>query len=166
MVGKGLLSVCSFQCNSSCDVPPRFWLSKSSLFYTQCLCPTAGENKEWDAYVHSQAVEWQNTIIGWLIKNKGHPVMLIKFEDLKRNTEIEVMRMLDFLLVPYTEQQVMEVVESGFMEFKRKQRHAPSLEHYTAKQVAHVNEVLRTTVQLLDVRRLSHVCSISDYVAL
>ncbi len=131
-------------------------------FATTHICAYPGENKAWDAYVHREAVEWQNTIIGWLLRNKEHPVMVVKFEDLKRSTVVEVKRMLDFLLVPYTMEKVLEVVGSEFAEFRRK--HQQSFEHFTPEQKEFVTQVLRTTMKLLNARKLSNVCNILDYI--
>ncbi len=121
-----------------------------------------GDNADWDAYVHKWAVRWQDTIIGWLLGNKQHPVMVVKFEDLKTNATTEVMRMLDFLQAPYTREKVLEVVTGGFDAFRRKRR-LSTLECYTPQQVEHVRDTLTATARLLESRNLTHVCNILDY---
>ena len=116
-------------------------------------------------YVYTQAVKWQQTIFAWLVNNMDHPVIVIKYEDLKVNPSRELRRMLDFLRVPYTEAQFQRVVNNGYEKFKR--RHSPQddYDHYTYEQRAFVNSVIRTTHSVLEKYHLSETCNVYDYLA-
>ena len=95
----------------------------------------------------------------------GHPVNVIKYEDMKTNPSRELRRMLDFLQVSYTEAQFQRVVNNGYEKFKR--RHSPrdDYDHYTSEQRAFVNSVIRTTHSVLEEYHLSETCNVYDYLA-
>ena len=116
-------------------------------------------------YVYTQALKWQQTIFAWLVNNMGHPVTVIKYEDMKVNPSRELRRMLDFLQVPYTEAQFQRVVNSGYETFRR--RHSPQddYDHYTSEQRAFVNSVIRTTHSILEEYHLSETCNVYVYLA-
>ena len=86
---------------------------------TQCVLSRSvfshiGYNQDWNAFVHTQAVEWQKTVLGWTVNSAGHSVVVVKYEDMKTNTSKELRRMLHFLQVPYTETQFQSVVTRGY----------------------------------------------------
>ena len=124
----------------------------------------AGENRKWNVSVHRKAVKWQQTILAWVVNNMGHPVIVIRYEDMKTNTSRELRRMLDFLQVPYAEAQFQRVVNSGYETFRR--RHSPrdDYDHYTSEQRAFVNSVIRTTHSVLEEYHLSETCNVYDYL--
>ena len=33
--------------------------------------------------MHTGAVEWQETVLAWIVNNGGHPVIVVKYEDMK-----------------------------------------------------------------------------------
>ena len=116
-------------------------------------------------YVYTQAVKWQQTIFAWLVNNMDHPVIVIKYEDLKVNPSRELRRMLDFLRVPYTEAQFQRVVNNGYEKFKRHHSPRDDYDHYTSEQRAFVNSVIRTTHSVLKEYHLSEICTVYDYLA-
>ena len=125
----------------------------------------AGENRKWNVSVHRKALKWQQTIFAWVVNNMDHPVIVIRYEDMKANTSRELQRMLDFLQVPYTEAQFQRVVNNGYEKFKR--RHSPrdDYDHYTSEQRAFVNSVIRSTHSVLEEYHLSEICTVYDYLA-
>ena len=116
-------------------------------------------------YVYTQAVKWQQTIFAWLVNNMDHPVIVIKYENLKVNPSRELRRMLDFLQVPYTEAQFQRVVNNGCEKFKRHHSPRDDYDHYTSEQRAFVNSVIRTTHSILEEYHLSEICTVYDYLA-
>ena len=94
-----------------------------------------------------------------------HPVIVIRYEDMKANTSRELRRMLGFLQVPYTEAQFQRVVNSGYEKFKRRHSSQDDYDHYTSEQRAFVNSVIRTTHSILEEYHLSETCNVYDYLA-
>ena len=91
-----------------------------------------GTNTSWNSFVHEQAMIWEQTVLVWITNNHDHPVLIVKYEDIKNNTESELRRMLDFLQVPYSSSRLKEVVARGYHMYRRK--HSESFDHYTPGQ--------------------------------
>ena len=134
------------------------------VFITLPLFIHTGDNKEWNVYVHRKAVKWQQTILAWVVNNMGHPVLVVKYEDMKANMSRELRRMLDFLQVPYTEAQFQSVVNSGYEKFRRHHSSQDDYDHYTSEQRAFVNSIIRTTHSILEEYYLSETCSVHEYL--
>ena len=113
--------------------------------------------------MHSQAIEWQDTVIGWLINNHNHPVMVVKYEDLKRDILPEVMMMLDFLEFPYSVASIMRILKKDYSEFKRQHKNV-MFEHFTPTQKAIIQTVIRNTTYILKSHGLSEICDITEYL--
>ena len=114
--------------------------------------------------MHSQAIEWQNTVIGWLINNHNHPVMVVKYEDLQKNSVLtEVIKVLDFLQFPYSVTDVVRRLKKGYNEFRRKHENE-TYEHFTPTQQALLQTVIRNTMHTLKSHGLSKVCDINEYL--
>ena len=116
-------------------------------------------------YVHQKALKWQQTILAWVVNNMDHPVIVIRYEDMKANTSRELRRMLGFLQVPYTEAQFQRVVNNGYEKFRRHHSPQDDYDHYTSEQRAYVNSVIRTTHSILEEYHLSETCNVYDYLA-
>ena len=97
-----------------------------------------------------------------MVDNYYHPVLVIRYEDLKTDTSNSLRRMLDFLQVPYTEQKLQEVITQGFRDFKRK--HYEEFDHYTPEQREFIRTVIKDTQSVLEARGLSSVCNIQEYL--
>ena len=67
---------------------------------TMSYCYYTGTNSDWNDFVHEQALIWERTVLAWVSNNHNHPVLVVKYEDLKNETVAELKRMLDFLQVP------------------------------------------------------------------
>ena len=89
-------------------------------------------NTSWNNFVHEQAMIWEQTILAWITNNYDHPVLVVKYEDVKKNTESELRRILDFLQVPYSSSRLKEVVARGYHMYRRK--HSELFDHYTSGQ--------------------------------
>ena len=68
---------------------------------TDCITHSAiyctGSNNVWINFVRSRAPLWLAMIRNWLAGNQGHPVLIIRYEDLKLSPVGEVKKMLSFL---------------------------------------------------------------------
>ena len=126
--------------------------------------PTAcvpGYNKEWEKFFHNWADRWQTSVVEWANFGKEHPLLVVYFEDLKANVTGEVERMLDFLQVSYSREQVEERLEQNFTLFKRS--HHREFEHYTTEQRAYITQVIAKTERELENSNSTGVIEIERY---
>lgn len=105
---------------------------------------------------------WQNTIKHWLISSSYHPVLVVKYEDLKKNTLCEVQRMLDFLGIKYEEEVLAESLGTGFDAFHRKHPQE-EFDHFTAEQRLRVSQGVKVTEALLASSNKSHLLDVGQY---
>ena len=124
-----------------------------------------GDNEDWNTFVHTQAVEWQKTVLAWVVNSAGHPVIVVKYEDMKTDTAKELLRMLDFLHVPYTETQFQSVVTRGYNMFKRHHSPRDDFEHFTLEQEAFVDSVVQSTLTKLEEVGLADKCNVTSYLS-
>lgn len=97
---------------------------------------------------------WEAMVNHLLIENKEvNRVLLVKYEDLVKNTEIEVVRMLRFLGLYIPLEQLEERLKTEFATFKRNHRKA-SFEHFTTTQKQLINGAIRTVSSRLNSRLL------------
>ena len=104
-------------------------------------------------------------ITNFIVKAGRRPVLLVRYEDLMANTTGELLRMLEFLGMPYSPMEVTTAVNSSkFTQFYR--NHSDNFEHYTAKQKAVINADIKKTILELDKAGLAHTISLAQYVRL
>ena len=97
--------------------------------------------------VLNQTSKWMLMMEHFIIDPGDHPVLVVRFEDLKRDIVTEVKKMLDFLEFPYLEARLEERLQKGYTQFLRS--HDDHFEHYTKEQTAHVNKAIRTIITRL-----------------
>ena len=105
---------------------------------------------------------WERTILAWIANNHNHPVLIVKYEDVKRNTEAELKRMLDFLQVPYSSSRLKEVVAKGYHVYRRE--HGETFDHYTPGQRDTVRTVIERVIQSLRKHGLLFQANVSVYL--
>ena len=98
----------------------------------------------------------------WLVNSRNHPVLVVKYEELKQNTLHEVLRMLDFLKVPYSEDVVEQRLIAGFNSFQRR-HHEDDFDHYVPEQQNFVRNAVISANKLLEENHLSHL-SLQSYI--
>ena len=86
--------------------------------------------------------------------------MVVRYEDLKKNTTYELRRMLDFIQVPYRQSQLYKVVDKGYIRYKRKKK---EFDHYTIEQREYVRSVIKDTAGMLTEHGLLNVANVSIY---
>jgi len=89
--------------------------------------------------------------------------MVVKFEDLQKNSVEKVMMMLDFLEFPYSVTTITKNLRREYSEFKRSHKNS-SFEHFTPKQEAFVQTIVHDTMHVLQSHGLTQVCDLSDYL--
>ena len=88
------------------------------------------------------------------------PVLVVKYEDLVENTQVELKRMLDFLQVPYKSSE-LEMVEFYNEDTSYQKRNQPQFSEENKK---HVLSVVRITKSSLEEAGLSSACDLSSYM--
>ena len=122
----------------------------------------AGTNPKWVEYLQEQIPRWQAMTKEWVTSHGRHAILPIKYEDLKRNSTLQVKRILAFLQIPYTDQDIDKRLTEGFNSFHR--THKPDFDHYTPGQRQRVLRAIKDTIQLLKTSRLSHLLDLNEYL--
>lgn len=122
-----------------------------------------GKNPVWNKILRSQAVKWKLMVNSHLLRQRPHPVLTVRYEDLKTDTVAEVVRMLDFLRFPYSREEVEHRLQEGFTQFYR--NHTDSFDHFTSEQKLFVNGVIVDIVQKVRNSKHSELASkLQEYV--
>jgi hypothetical protein len=99
-------------------------------------------DNQWSDFVLEQAKKWQQIIQSWIIDDLNHPVLAVKYEDLRLNSVDELRKVLDFLRTPYNPFIVEELALNKFQENK-------SSMMYTNDQTNYINAIIKSTVETL-----------------
>lgn len=105
---------------------------------------------------------WERTVLAWVSDNHNHPVLVVKYEDLKNNTVAELRKMLDFLQVPYSLSRLQYVVGRGYSMYKRK--HDEEFDHYTVDQRDTVRSAIERVARTLEEHNLLGKANVSSYL--
>ena len=70
--------------------------------------------------------------------HQHHPILIVYYEDLTHSAVKEIIRILNFLDIPYTMNDVQKM--SGFDQFHR--NHTDAFEHYTKEQKQLINNII------------------------
>ena len=100
-------------------------------------------------------------MLSFLVGNQGHPVIVVRYEDLRLNIESELRRMLDFLQVPYHEAALRRVAQTDYTKYRREKQ---QMVYYTREQRDYVFSVVQETVNTLAERSSAHADSFEDYL--
>lgn len=121
-----------------------------------------GNNTEWNEFVKVKGQEWRTMIESYTIHNLGHPVLVVKYEDLKAHPLEGLERMLDFLQQPYRGHDLEELIKAGYTVFYR--THHEMFVHFTSEQREFVLSEIQTAVDLLSKTGQLGKCDIRDYL--
>ena len=124
-----------------------------------CILTFNHVDEGWSDFVLTQAKEWQKVIHSWMIDDLSHPVLAVKYEDLRLDTAAELKRVLDFLQVPYSS----FIVEELTLTIKEDK---PSIVYmYTPDQINCINTIIKSTIERLAVSKVD-VDYLSSYLKL
>lgn len=104
-----------------------------------CVC-VAGGNKAWGEFVEEWSRRWGRAALRLAKYQETHPLLRVFYEDLRSNTTKQVVQILDFLQIPFSQSLVEQRLESGFENFHRQS--GRSFEHFTARQKAKLQTML------------------------
>ena len=99
---------------------------------------------------------WQQMAESWLLDNKDHSVLLVRYEELQAHTKNEIVRILNFLDVPYNSEVLDEV---GWTEVGKKA--VPGT--YDVNQVDYVNSMISKTADILTSHPQTRDVDVSSY---
>ena len=74
-------------------------------------------------------------------------LLVVFYEDLKRELARELKRMVEFLDHPCTPEQLNRTVEEGYSAYYR--NHTDTFEHYTSDQKIFINNIIQLTTQVV-----------------
>lgn len=113
-------------------------------------------------FVQNKAPQWLTTIRNWIGANRGHPVLVIKYETLKRSPASEIKKILKFLNIDYSDDLVEKSMVNEFTDFRRV--HTKTFDAYTPELREYVHSVLQEAVAFLKEKRLTSMIQIEDYL--
>ena len=122
----------------------------------------SGNNSDWNVFVHEMSIRWQKTIVKW--GTSGHSVLVVRYEDLKKDYLTQVVRMLDFLKQNYMYTDLVKKLHGGFDLFKRKHSVSDQFEHYTKEQKIKINAIIRETTEILKRHELDLLFQLRQYL--
>lgn len=116
--------------------------------------------------IHTQAKKWKTIINNYVINRpKTHPLLVVRYEDLKQDAVKEVQRMLDFLNVPLQEDELVAKLHSTqFDQFHRNHSASATFDPYTKQQVNYLNSVIIETENTLLSKGITDFIPLRTYV--
>ena len=96
-------------------------------------------------------MRWQRTLLNWIVSARqlNHPLLVVRYEDLKADKVKEVARMLDFLHQDYNRTDLAIKLEDGFDTFHRTHSAADDYDHYTKEQRDYIKSIILSTEKQL-----------------
>ena len=102
---------------------------------------------EWQRYALSAGYRYQQTVERWL-KEPKIPLIVVRYEDLVKDTKTQLERMLDFLDYPYTEERLDCVISHQIETFHRKHDH--EFDPFTTRQHLRLLGIMKSVEPLLN----------------
>ena len=118
------------------------------VFIMQCSFLLPGDNPRWNAFVYDQSQRWFTMLENWISKNRKHPVLLVKYEDLKNDTAMEIQKILDFLDISYSTEDLQRQLSGGFSAFRRSHT-KENFDHFTPEQKLWINSAVMNATDLI-----------------
>lgn len=125
-----------------------------------------GNCSEWNGFLYGIGPRWKKTIEKWFLdpRSLARPVLVVRYEDLKRDPVKEVKRMLEFLKFTYDEQSLAERLAKKASESFHRNHTDSNFEHYTTEQKKYINSLLQDTIQLLKQRGVEQRFNLHEYL--
>ena len=132
--------------------------------YTILILYTVSDS--WNEFLHTYMTQWTSRITKWVLANDPtHPVLVVRYEDLKQDTVREIERMLDFLHIPYNKGDLPLILAADFNTFKRPHNRNNDFEHYTSAQKVHMKSTLMNVINLTQEKNMTHLLRLTDYLS-
>ena len=139
-----------------------YYITHHKFYCLLYLHDYTGTNKKWVEFLHEQLPRWQEMVKNWVTLHGRHPILVVKYEDLKRDALFQVKRILTFLKMPFAEEVVERRLTEGFNSFHR--NHKAKFDHYTPFQRQHVLRAINSTIHLLNVSGHAQLLDLHEYL--
>ena len=142
---------------------PLTVLSVSIAYMCVCICFAVSDS--WDDFLQTYMTHWVERIQHWVLEQTSdHPVMVVRYEDLKRSTGREVRRVFSFLQLPFSIKDLTQRLKEDFTTFKRPHCETCDFERYTASQTLHMKSSLEHAIHLAEQSNMSHILKLDEYL--
>ena len=101
--------------------------------------------------------EWRTRLQQWVIDQDTHPVHVMRYEDLKQDTVIEIEKTLKFLNVSYDSNTLKKQLSEGYSEFRRPHSSDNFQKKFMMSVLSDLNEAAEKTNK-------SHLLRLSEYL--
>ena len=134
------------------------------------LCPSTpicvGDNPEWEAIIQKQAKKWKNMINNHVIKRRPtHPLLVVRYEDLKLDSVREVERMLHFLGIAIERDELIQRLEqNSFNKYHRNHTRSSQFNPYTPSQIKYWNSVISDVDNSLQTNGITNFIPLKNYL--
>ena len=89
----------------------------------------------------------------------------MKYEDLKSDSLTPIKRMLEFLRVPYSDEELEKRLSQDYRQFHRKHTNSSSsFDHYTPKQREYISAMIQNVVDMLKAQNNGCTFGIEEYL--
>ena len=125
-----------------------------------------GENPDWETIIHKQAQKWKNMIYNHIIKRRPtHPLLVVRYEDLKRDLVGEVQRMLDFLDITIERDELVQrLQQNSFSKYHRNHTRSSQFNPYTPSQIKYWNSVIADMENSLQSNGITYFIPLRSYL--
>ena len=105
-------------------------------------------------------------IYNHVIKRKpAHPLLVVRYEDLKRDSVREVQRMLDFLDVKIERDDLVNrLQQNSFSKYRRNHTRSSQFNPYTPSQIRYWNSVISDTEKSLQTNGITNFIPLRSYL--
>ena len=108
--------------------------------------------------------KWKLRLTNWVLSpSDEHPVHVVRYEDLKKNTAVELAKILNFLKIPYSDEYLRLSLQDDFTKFKRKHV-SDNFQHYSSSQKQHIKDVLFQTISLAELANKTNALRLDEYL--
>lgn len=115
----------------------------------------------------SHTSKWKKIIQNWIIagvKHKRMKVLVIKYEDLRRNQTAQVQRMLDFLQIKYSMENLESQLSVHYKDFHRKHEENHNFRHFTNYQKSNIVQMIKSTMDEIKHSNLTSLLDLKEYL--
>ena len=120
-------------------------------------------NKKWNGFSETYLKAWITRLNNWVFNNPNHPVHVVSYEDLQRDTVGEVEKILDFLEFPYSHDELVERLREDYTTFQRPHTN-DDFQHFSPEQKANIRTTLLTVMATAKATGKSDLFEFDDYL--
>ena len=95
---------------------------------------------------------------------KGHPVLVVKYEDLRSDSLTQAKKMLEFLKVPYSDEELERRMMIKDSENFHRKNQSGNFNYYTFEQKQYLKRMIQKAVTYLKEHNNGTTYGIEDYL--